>query len=156
MMVLSQKCRGLLPWVESSTIWSGQSERRLQSFINSLLQLQRRIFPPWSKGEKMPARWYLVWRSTPVPPNKEYVICMQCVLSSMKICMLIFKHISLPWQKTAQNFLHCGMERSLWTAMVPLQQPTTAATMGMSWMVHTPGNASTTVVGMERLQNAVG
>ena len=40
-------------------------------------------------------------------------------------------------------------------AMVAPQQPTTAATMDMSWMAHTLGDASMMVHGMERLQNAV-
>ena len=34
------------------------------------------------------------------------------------------------------------------------QQPTTGATMDMSYMAHTPGNASMMVAGTERLQNA--
>ena len=38
--------------------------------------------------------------------------------------------------------------------MATPQQPTTGATMDMSWMDHTLGNASMMVVGMERLPNA--
>ena len=40
-------------------------------------------------------------------------------------------------------------------AMATLQQHTTAATMDMSWMVYTLGDASMMVHGLERLQNAV-
>ena len=39
-------------------------------------------------------------------------------------------------------------------AMVTPQQPTTAATMDMSWMAHTLGNVSMMVHGMERPHNA--
>ena len=48
-----------------------------------------------------------------------------------------------------------SMARSLRMAMATPQQPTTPATMDMSWMAHTPDNANMTVLGMERLQNAV-
>ena len=45
--------------------------------------------------------------------------------------------------------------KSGWLAIPTLQQPTTPAIMDMSWMVHTLGNASMMVLGMERLQYAV-
>ena len=38
--------------------------------------------------------------------------------------------------------------------MATPQQLTTAVTMDMSWMAHTPGNVSMTVLGLEKLQYA--
>ena len=49
-----------------------------------------------------------------------------------------------------------NMAKSFWLANLTLQELTTAVIMGMSWMEHTQENASMMVLGMERLQNAVG
>ena len=47
-----------------------------------------------------------------------------------------------------------SMGKSGWLVTPTHQQPTTPAIMDMTWTVHTPGNASMMVDGVERLQNA--